>query len=206
MRRISFTPTFPGSLLLVCVLAFWGCGGGSGGGGGNPVTITISPTTATVNPAASQTFTATVGSTTNTTVTWRVQEAAGGTVTQQGVYTAPNTAGTYHVVAASQADTTKTAAATVTVPLVVTVAPATVTQTLRDTRTFVATVLGSANSAVTWRIQEGATGGTITAGGVYTAPGAPGTFHIIATSQADTAKSGTATVTVQAGSASGSIQ
>jgi hypothetical protein len=45
-------------------------------------------------------------------------------------------------------------------------------------------------------VQEGAAGGTITAGGVYTAPSAAGTYHVIGTSAADPSKSATATVVV----------
>jgi hypothetical protein len=81
------------------------------------VTVTISPENVTLNTGGTQTFTATVTGTTNTAVTWSVQEGdAGGTITTTGgVYTAPNTAGTYHVVATSQDDPTKFATATVTV-------------------------------------------------------------------------------------------
>ena len=78
------------------------------------VTIAISPTTATLDACATRAFTATVGNSTNTAVTWTITEVGGGTVTS-GSYVAPTTAGTYHVVAASQADTTKTATATVVV-------------------------------------------------------------------------------------------
>lgn len=44
-----------------------------------------------------------------------MQEAGGGTITPTGLYTAPATAGTFHVVATSVADPTKSATATVTV-------------------------------------------------------------------------------------------
>jgi len=44
-----------------------------------------------------------------------VQEAGGGTVSSAGLYTAPATTGTYHVVATSVADTSKSDAATVVV-------------------------------------------------------------------------------------------
>src|SRR5205807_1355266 len=63
-------------------------------------------------------FTATVTGTTtgqSTAVTWSVQEAAGGTVTSSGSYTAPATAGTYHVLAKSVADSTKSDTATISV-------------------------------------------------------------------------------------------
>jgi hypothetical protein len=80
------------------------------------VAISISPATASLAPGASRTFTSTVTGSTNTAVAWSVQEgAAGGSVTSAGLYTAPATAGTYHVVARSQADATKSATATVTV-------------------------------------------------------------------------------------------
>ncbi len=67
---------------------------------------------------------------------------------------------------------------------------------------FTATVTGNSNTSVAWSIQEGATGGLIDAAGTYTAPsvlaGGAGTFHIIATSQADSTKTASAAVTVQA--------
>ena len=51
-----------------------------------------------------------------TSVTWSVLEPTGaGTITSTGVYTAPSTAGTYHVVVRSNLDQTKSASATVTV-------------------------------------------------------------------------------------------
>ncbi len=61
---------------------------------------------------------------------------------------------------------------------------------------YTASVTGSGNTAVKWSIQEGASGGNITNKGLYTAPATVGTFHVIATSQADPGKSATATVTV----------
>ena len=80
-----------------------------------PVTIAISPTTATLDACLGRQFTATVGNTSNTNVTWTITEgSSGGTVTN-GAYVSPSTPGTYHVVAVSQADPTRTAAATITV-------------------------------------------------------------------------------------------
>ena len=80
------------------------------------VSIALSPTSASLAPSATRTFTATVTGSTHTAVTWSVQQGpGGGTVTSGGVYSAPQTPGTYHVVATSQADTTKKATATVTV-------------------------------------------------------------------------------------------
>jgi len=60
---------------------------------------------------------------------------------------------------------------------------------------FAAMVSGAPVSDVTWSVQE-AGGGSIDAGGLYTAPSVAGTFHVVATSVADTSKSDTATVRV----------
>ncbi len=89
---------------------------------GLTATATVNVTTATfLVPAAvtltigdTQTFAASFAG--NPAVTWSVAEgAAGGTITTNGIYTAPNVPGTYHVVATSNVDPTQTASATVTV-------------------------------------------------------------------------------------------
>jgi hypothetical protein len=180
----------------LCLLA--GCGGGSSSSG-QAVAITISPISPSLAPGGTQAFTANITNTGNTAVTWSVQEGAtGGSVTTAGLYTAPAAAGTYHVVATSQADTSKTAVATVTVTLnvAVNVSPDTATVLSGQDKTFTAAVIGTANTAVTWSVLEGGVGGSITGAGVYTAPSTAGTYHVIATSQADSTKTGSATVTV----------
>ncbi|MBZ4399855.1 glycosyl hydrolase family 18 protein [Myxococcus sp. MISCRS1] len=81
-----------------------------------PVQVSVSPPAVTLPPGGTSTFVATVTGTTNTQVLWSVREgSAGGAVTQAGVYTAPATPGTYHVVAQSLADPSRSAEATVTV-------------------------------------------------------------------------------------------
>jgi hypothetical protein len=167
-------------------------------------TVAVSPTAATLVAGSSQTFTCTVTGTTDTVCTWSVQEGApGGTVTSGGVYTAPQSAGTYHVVARSRADSTKSASATVTVtappqPIAVTVSPLAATVVAGNSQSFACTVTGTTDRACTWSVQEGASGGTVTSGGVYTAPQTAGTYHVVATSHADATKSASATVTVTA--------
>jgi hypothetical protein len=69
---------------------------------------------ATLDACQGQVFTATVTNASNTAATWVVTEAGGGTVTN-GVYTAPQAPGTYHVVATSVADPTKSVQGTITV-------------------------------------------------------------------------------------------
>ncbi|WLT30994.1 glycosyl hydrolase family 18 protein [Geothrix sp. PMB-07] len=161
----------------------------------------INPTAAAVQTTKTQQFTATVTGASNTAVTWSVQETAGGAMDATGLYTAPATAGTYHVIATSVADATKSATAAVTVtttpPAVsVSISPATVSLQASKTQQFSATVTGSSNTAVTWTVQE--SGGGTVVGGLYTAPAAAGTYHVVATSAADVSKSATATVKVSA--------
>ena len=54
----------------------------------------------------------------------------------------------------------------------------------------------SANAQVSWTVQEGATGGTISSGGAYTAPQVPGLYHVTATAVADNSKIATVNVVV----------
>jgi hypothetical protein len=74
-----------------------------------------------------------------------------------------------------------------------------------QTLNLTASVTGTTNTAVTWSVSGGASNGTITSSGAYTAPATvpnPAKVTVTATSQADTTKSGSFTVTVVA-SASG---
>lgn len=165
------------------------------------VAVLVAPAQVEAAPGGQVAFAATVTGTANTAVSWGVQETGGGTVNATGLYTAPSSAGTFHVTATSSADPSKQGSATVTVtapqPIVaVTVSPASGSVNACRTLQFTATVTGSTNTAVAWSVQEGAAGGTVTAGGLYTAPTGPGTYHVVATSAADPAKSFVATVTV----------
>lgn len=80
-------------------------------------------------------------------------------------------------------------------PVRVLVSPASVSIVVGDIQQFTATVTGSSNVAVIWSVQESG-GGSVNSDGLYTAPGAAGVFHVLATSAADASKSATATVTV----------
>ncbi len=186
------------SVFLLAVPFLISCGGGGGAPPLSAIAVTISPSAVTMTSGETQTFTAAVTGSLNQMVTWSVQEgSAGGTINSSGVYLAPAAFGTYHVVATSQADPTKSGTATIMVaPVSVAIIPASVAMRLGATQTFAATVTGSSNTAVTWTVQEGATGGTITGAGFYTAPTTLGTFHVVATSVADPGKSASAAVTV----------
>ncbi len=184
--------------LLVPLVLVTGCGGGGASPIEVPISVSISPMAPNLNQGATQSFTAFVTGTSNSAVNWAVQEgAAGGSITNTGIYTAPNKSGTFHVIATSQADTTKSQTATVSVAAVgISLTQTAVTLDVGNQFPFMANVTGTVNMAVSWAIQEGASGGNITSSGVYTAPGTDGTFHVIATSQADTTQMAMAIVTV----------
>lgn len=80
-----------------------------------PVAISLTPTSATVAVGATQQFTALVTGSTNTAASWSVQESAGGIVSASGLYTAPASGGTFHVIANAAADASKSASAAVSV-------------------------------------------------------------------------------------------
>lgn len=117
---------------------------------GAPVTVAVSPSSASVDACKTLQLTAAVANTTNGAVTWSVQEgAAGGSVGTTGVYTAPATAGTYHAVATSVADPSKSAVSTLTVSekiLSVSVTPTSATVTPGATAQFTATVTTTCGS------------------------------------------------------------
>ncbi|MBS2024058.1 MAG: hypothetical protein JST92_16775 [Deltaproteobacteria bacterium] len=99
---------------LSCTLAL-GCGG-TDTTSTPQVTITLDPLTATVTTGGTQQFLAHVANSLDLSVNWSVVEGgAGGHVTGAGLYTAPASAGTYHVKVVANADTSVSQTATVTV-------------------------------------------------------------------------------------------
>ncbi len=98
-----------------------GCGGGGGGGnsGGGPqqpppaqIQVSVTPAEVELAPSASLQFTAAVTGTDVTRVEWTT---TGGTISPVGLFIAPAAEGTYRVTAASVADRSRTATATVRV-------------------------------------------------------------------------------------------
>jgi hypothetical protein len=81
-------------------------------------------------------------------------------------------------------------------PISVAVTPSSATVSPNATVQFSAQVTGSTNAGVTWSVAEGATGGSVTSTGLYTAPQQRGTYHVVATSVADGMRSASATITV----------
>src|SRR5216683_3005958 len=167
-----------GPFLALFLLAIGGCYVAASAAG---TTITVSPTSTSVNTGGTIQFKATVQTTSaNTAVTWK---ASIGTISATGLYTAPSTAGTATITVFSHADTSKiaTATATITVPGVssVSVFPTAASVATSGTKQFTASVSGTVtNKSVTWKAARG----TITSSGVYTAPGSTGTDTVTATS------------------------
>ena len=220
-RASAFGTTQTLIVEIVVLLLASGCGGGgtsSSSNGAPPpaaVAVTISPTSVTLRTGATQQFTATVTGTPDTSVTWAVNGIIAGNpnlgiVSTGGLYTAPTTApnpNTVTVTATSAADTSKIASASVTIttaPVVtVTVSPTSANLQTGATQQFTATVTGTSNTSVIWTV-NGVTGGnlttgTISMGGLYTAPATapnPNIVTVTATSAADTSKFASASVTI----------
>jgi len=189
-------------------------------GAPTPVTIAVSPTTASVQTAGTQQFTASVSGTSNTGVKWLVNGVAGGsssvgTISTSGLYTAPPavpSGGKVTVTATSAYDVSKSANAVVTIaaaptPVAVTMSPTTATLQTGATQQFSATVTGTTNTSVTWwvaGVQGGNSNvGTVSSTGLYTAPAsAPATNPVTVTAKSayDSTKAANATVTVNGAS------
>jgi sugar lactone lactonase YvrE len=182
------------------------------------LTVTVAPSTATVVVNEFQQYTATVTGNSNTSVNWFVSGVAGGnstvgTISTTGLFQAPATVpspATVTIAAVSQVDNTTSGSAQATIAnpsQTVTVTVSTnppVTQVYTGTvQSFIATVTGTANTAVNWYVEGSlggdATFGTIDTSGNYTAPAivpSPATIVIEAVSQADSTAVGTEQVTI----------
>ena len=205
---------------LLLVASFLGCGGLVGSSTPQPpppnITVTVAPAAASLLLGESQTFSATVGNTSNTAVSWSVNGISGGnatvgTVDAGGVYTAPQilpSPPSISLAAASMADPSKSGAATINVTSSFSLSvagPSTVTA--GNTAGYAATLTAPANSnpsrAISWSVSgpgcAGAACGAISAGGVYAAPlipPSPGNVQMIATPQADPSQAASISVSI----------
>ncbi len=205
---------------LLASLLLASCGSSSNNTSPPPtVSISVSPTTASVQTGATQQFTATVTGTSNTAVTWQVNSVAGGnstvgTISAAGLYTAPAAVpnpAAVTVTATSSADSTKTASATVTVTappaVAVTLTPPQAVVQLGMTQQFTGSATGGNGVTTVTYSLSGGTGdlGTISAAGLYTAPATMPSSPIVtltATADADNTTTNTATITLTAASTS----
>jgi hypothetical protein len=159
------------------------------------ISVSISPTSATVNSLDTQAFKATVTNSSRNGVTWL---ATKGTITDQGMFTAPSvtTTTTASVTATSVADPTKLATVIVTVlPAVsVKVTPSSASVLSSGTEQLSATVSNTSDTGVTWST----TAGSVNSAGLFHAPSVTTntTCVVTAKSQADRTKTATSTITV----------
>jgi hypothetical protein len=183
-----------GAVILLCLLAMLGCGGA---GSTSPISMfTVSTTTPGYNGVVQLT----------PTLVWQPTSAMIGT---SGAGSSDVTANAVSGTAYNSAKLTSAATFTLTVvyqgktyvqsvtatptPLVFTaISPATTTLAPPANVTFTPTISGGATNSVTWT----ATGGSITSGGVWTAPNTAGTYTITGTSVDKPTVSNTATVKV----------
>jgi hypothetical protein len=173
----------------------------------------------TLSLGQTQQFQANVTGSSNTSVSWQVNGVPGGsanagTINSSGMYTAPvilPSPPSVAVTAVSAADPRASNSVAVTLQdnISVNVLPATATLSTGGTQTFTANVSGAggALTGVNWSVNGNAGGnstvGTVAANGadtaIYTAPAVPpasGAVTVTAASQADSAKSGSASVTI----------
>lgn len=157
----------------------------------------LDPGNPTVDAGTVTQFGVTVDGAVSRDVTWSVTPiqapADGANIDGTGRLTATK-AGTYQVTAASVLDSSVKSSTTVTVRGVVTISPSSAKLAAGDTVGFTAQVLGVGGSSpgVLWTCTDG----TITAGGVYTAPATSGTYKVRATSDQDSRWYQEATVNV----------
>jgi hypothetical protein len=184
------------AFVLVCSFCACGCGAGYGNNGTQKqaISVTVAPATLSLNTGATQIFTASVMGASNYSVIW---SASAGSISSNGLFTAPATPGTVTVKATSAADATKSGSATITVTnpqaaVTVTINPQTVSLQGGGQQQFTATVTEASNTSVTWIAKFG----SITANGLYAAPSAAQTDTVTATSAADPSKSASANITV----------
>jgi hypothetical protein len=175
--------------------------------------VTVTPNPVNVAVSTQEQFTATVTGTSNTSVTWYVNGVVNGnstvgTISTTGLFQAPATIpspATVTITAISTADGTTSGSAQATivaaggaVAVAVSTNPLISEVYTSTTQTFIATVTGTTNTAVTWQV-NGVTGGNATVGtidtsGNYTGPAAvptPATVSVEAVSQALSSAIGT---------------
>ena len=205
---------------LLLVASFLGCGGLVASGPSqlppSSITVSVAPSTASVLLGDTQTFTVTVANTANTAVTWSVNGIPGGnatvgTIDAGGVYTAPQiliAPPGISLTATSVADSSKSAAGTITITSLFSLAVAGPSSVgAANTATYAATLTPAANSnpsrVISWSVAgtgcSGAACGTISSSGMYTAPSvvpSPATVQIVATPQADPSKATSVSISI----------
>jgi hypothetical protein len=165
-----------------------------------PVVVTVSPATVTLSVGASQSFTASVVGAQSSSVTWDASCGSFASTGNPATYVAPAGAGTCSVTATSVADGGASGTASVTVvepePVEVTVGPTNATVETGDQVSLTAAVTGASNTAVSWAASCGSVVASGASSATFTAPAAPGSCTVTATSVADPTKRATAVIYV----------
>jgi hypothetical protein len=152
------------------------------------VGLKVSPDSVSLDAGEAHTFTVTGlladGTTAAVGVTWA---ATGGAIDAGGVLTAGEAAGKYRVVATQSSGTlADTAVVTVTVPVTaptlaaVILSPVSTSLSTGKTKQFAAYGLNSVGDSVAVAVTFGATGGSITSSGLYTAGSTAGAYRVVA--------------------------
>ncbi|MBL0312690.1 MAG: hypothetical protein IPP78_08250 [Holophagaceae bacterium] len=151
-----------------------------------PISVSVSPTNPRVGANGSVQLSAVVSGSSNQNVTWTVEEgASGGSITPQGLYTAPATTGTYHVRATSVAgDGTNFSRSTITVSALggFHIYPNGLETAPGGTYTFQALDDNTVVTTVTWSVDAAA--GTVTPSGLFTASSSLGAYTLRVTNTA----------------------
>ena len=179
-----------------------------------PIAVTVTASSNFVLLGNTATFTANVTNTNNTAVSWNVNGVSGGnaavgTITSAGLFTAPidlPSPATVQVTATSQADTSKSGSANLTISSDITLAlaPNPANVELGATQAFHATLTSSGHpdTTIRWSISGSscsATCGSVDASGNYTAPQIlPSAANVMLTAQsaADPSKQASAAIII----------
>src|SRR5215469_7332719 len=163
------------------------------------VSLSISPSSASLSAGQTTQFTPTVTGTNNTSVIWSVTPTVG-SVSSSGQYTAPSSISSQQVLtvtAKSVADPTQIASAVVTlVPASVTLAPQSISLAAGKSVQFTATATGLSSTAVNWSISPQL--GSIS-NGLYVAPATVSSAQnitVTATSAVNSSVSAQATISL----------
>jgi hypothetical protein len=211
MRHSAIALLLPALIAGAACLGAAGCGSDSGfKPPEDEAAITISPDSIAVKPGGQISFSAEMTGLTDLRVHWSVNGVRGGsaslgTITSEGLYTAPDAAPedphlTVSATSVAKPDVRGDAAVVV---MTVSLTPPAAALAPSEQLDFEAEVLGVQDQTVTWRVNGleggGAGYGTIDGAGLYTAPDAApgsGTIVVSATSVADTSLHGNASVTM----------
>ena len=205
LRSRAFSlPLFAAALLLIPLLA--SCGAVGSATTAPAVTVSVTPTSAQPFQGETVQFQAAVLNAGSSSVQWQVNQTPGGnssvgTIDASGLYTAPSLVpnpATVTVSAVLQSDMTKTGSSSVTIHSLSSITgPLRLSPTLASVTTTQSVQISISTPGVTLAdVTWSATGGTISAGGLFTPPVNPGPYTVLATLRANPSVTGSATVEV----------